>query len=261
MRYWMTFAIAPRLTRCQNLKNLENTKPMNDTVAVQRVEPGGEITIRQAFEAAASKSLDKESLAVMQELLKMDAEQRFTAAFVALQQEMPTITAKTIIPNRGKYEKFEDLMEVVGPLLTKHGFTVTFSNDFRDSRVIETCHLSYGRHTRSNSFAVRVGRGDDDTQKDLKAATTAKRLALCNALNLVIRQDMQTDENDASLEGDPNAKVTADQADELERRAQLTNSDIPAFLKYAKVTKFADIPARLYTELDQLLARKERQGR
>ena len=66
---------------------------------------GGGITIEKAFEAAASKSLDKESLAVMRELLAMDAERKFTSAFVHLRQELPVIVAKTIIQNRGKYEK------------------------------------------------------------------------------------------------------------------------------------------------------------
>jgi hypothetical protein len=234
--------------------------------ALQKIEAGPVaiegITIQKAFEAAATKALDKESLAVMKELLAMDAEQRFTRAFAGLQGELPTIVASTLVKNRGAYEKFEDIMRVVGPLLTKHGFTISFSNDFADGRVLERCHLSFGGHTRTNSFAVRVGRGDDATQQDLRAATTAKRLALCNALNLVIRQNtIDNPDNDAGLEGDPNAKVTTEQADELERRAQLTNSDIPAFLKYAKVTKFADIPARLYNDLSALLRRKEQVGR
>lgn len=226
-----------------------------------RDQDDGQITIRQAFDAAATKQLDEKSLAVMEKLLAMDAERRFTLAFAALQKELPTITATTVIQNRGKYEKFEDIMKVVGPILTRHGFTMSFSNDYKDGRVIETCHLSFGGHTRSNAFGVRVGRGDDDTQKDLKAATTAKRLALCNALNIVITQDIQTTENDASIEGDPNAKVTQKQADELYDRAKLVNADITALLKYAKVAKFSEIPARLYTELDQLLSRKERAGK
>lgn len=216
------------------------------------------LTIQKAFEAAATRSIDKESLAVMKELLAMDAEQQFTAAFVALQKDLPTIVASTVVKNRGAYEKFEDIMHAIGPILNRHGFTVSFSNSFDDRRVIETCHLRYGRHTRSNSFAVRVGRGDDDTQSDLRAATSAKRLALCNALNLVIRQaSIDNPENDASLEGDPNAFVTPDQAFELERRAKEVNADIKAFMAFARASKFAEIPAQMYPELDRMLARKE----
>ena len=224
------------------------------------LEAGG-ISIREAFDAAVTKTLDKEALEVLKSLVAMDAERKFNAAFVELQGDLPTITASTVIPNRGKYEKFEDIMRVVGPILFKHGFTVSFSNDFRDGRVLETCHLSHGGHTRSNTFAVRVGRGDDDTQKDCKAATTAKRLALCNALNIVVKQDMQTEENDVGLEGDPNAFVTSEQAEQLEHRAKMLNSNIPAFLAYCKAKTFAEIPANRFADVDAMLRRKEAKGR
>jgi len=236
--------------------SLEKAAPMS-------VAPSsGGISIEQAFQAAASKSLDKESLQVMKELLAMDSARQFNTAFVALQGDMPVIVAKTTIPNRGKYEKFEDLMTVVGPLLTKHGFTVSFSQDFKDNRILEICTLSHcGGHSRANSFAVRAGRADTDTQADCKAATTAKRNALCNALNIVIRQDCLNEENDAGIEGDPNAFITPAQAEELERRVKETNSNVEAFLKVGRARSFAEIPASRYEDLDLGLRRKERMGR
>ena len=243
-------------TATENLA-LETVKPMEMAAPI-----AGGISIEQAFHAAASKSIDKESLQVMKELLAMDAARQFNTAFVALQGDMPVIVAKTTIPNRGKYEKFEDLMTVVGPMLTRHGFTVSFSQDFKENRILEICTLSHcGGHSRSNSFAVRAARADSDTQADCKAATTAKRNALCNALNIVIRQDCLNEENDAAFEGDPNAFVTAEQADELDRRAHETNSNIAAFLQFARAKSFAEIPANKYVELDLMLRRKERAGR
>lgn len=220
------------------------------------------LSIEQAFAAVVRGDVKAEHVAVMKELLAMDAERKFATAFVALQRDLPTIVASTLIPNRGRYEKFEDVMRQIQPALTKHGFTVSFSQDFKDNRILETCHLTHGGFTRSNTFAVRAGRADSDTQADCKAATTAKRNALCNALNIVIRQDcMATEENDATIEGDPNAKVTEEQAFELERRANETNSNIPAFLKFAGAKDFADIPACKYPELDAMLSRKERHGK
>lgn len=221
------------------------------------------LSIEQAFQAVVAGSIKAEHVAVMKELLAMEAERKFNSAFVALQGDMPTIVAKTVIPNRGKYERFEDLMEVVGPLLTKHGFTVSFSQDFKENRILETCTLSHAAgHSRANTFAVRTGgRSDSDTQADCKAATTAKRNALCNALNLVIRQDVLNEENDAAIEGDPNATVTPEQAFEIERRVKETNSNVPAFLKFCGVTRFADIPANKYPEIDSILRRKEQSGK
>ena len=233
--------------------------PVEKTGTLATIPAGGGITIEMAFQAAATRALDKESLGVMKELLAMDAQRKFNAAFVDLQRNLPPITATSVILNRGKYEKFEDLMRVVGPILTANGFTVSFSNDCKDGRIIETCYLSHvGGHTRENSFAVRVGRGDDDTQKDCKAATTAKRNAFMNALNIVIRQDCLNEENDAGMEGDPNAKVTEKQAEELEHRLKMVTGNVPAFLALAKAKTFAEIPANRYEELSGMIARKER---
>ena len=238
--------------------NTELTMTTAEPMPVAAMASQG-ISIEAAFNAAASKALDKDSLQVMKELLAMDAARQFNTAFVALQQDMPTIVAKTVIPNRGKYEKFEDLMLVVGPLLTKHGFTVSFSQDFKENRILETCTLSHcGGHSRSNSFAVRSGgKADSETQSDCKASTTAKRNAFCNALNIVIRQDCLNEENDAGIEGDPSAIITHEQAESLKFRVYDTGSNEAAFLQFARAKSFFEIPASRYNELDFYLRRTE----
>ena len=224
-------------------------------VAVREPETG--LSIEQAFQAVTSGTVKAEHIAVMKELLAMDAERKFNAAFVALQADMPVIVATSVIPNRGKYERFEDIMRQIGPLLTKHGFTVSFSQDFKENRILEICTLSHAAgHSRSNSFAVRAGgRADSDTQADCKASTTAKRNALCNALNIVIRQDCLSTEEDVTIEG---AFVTDEVAFELERRVKETNSDVAAFLKFAGAKKFSEIAASRYDDLDAMLTRKEK---
>jgi hypothetical protein len=215
------------------------------------------------------KGITQENVAAFKELVVLsehmedrNSERQFTASFVALQKHIPTIVARTVIPNRGKYERFEDIMEVIRPILEAHGFSVSFTMDFKDNRILETCHLSHvGGFTRSNSFAVRTRKADSDTQADCMAATTAKRNALCNALNIVIRQDCLNNEDDAGIEGDVDTKITDDQAFELERRCHETESNIEAFLRFAKAKTFKDIMASRYDELDALLARKEENGR
>lgn len=213
------------------------------------------LSIEQVFRAVIEKQVSPENIAVMKELLAMAAERKFAAAFVALQSDLPVIVASTVIPNRGKYEKFEDVMSVIGPLLTRHGFTVSFSMDFKENRILETCHLTHGGHTRSNSFAVRSGKADSETQSDCKAATTAKRNALLNALNIVIRQDCLSDESDVRNEGAP---ITREQAEELAHRVAMTNSNKEAFLKFAGAKDFASIMDSKYSILDSFLAKKER---
>lgn len=200
----------------------------------------------------------KEIIGLMERMEDRKAETDFAQAFVALQKDLPTFVATTEIHNRGKYLKFEDMMQIVGPLLTRHGFTVAFSMDFKENRILETCHLTHGNHTRSNTFAVRCGKADTETQADCKAATTAKRNALCNALNIVIRQDCLNTEESAAIEGGP---ITKQQAEELAHRVAMTNSDKAKFLKFAGAASFDKILSGKYPVLDEYLRRKEQQGR
>lgn len=221
------------------------------------------VNVACMLHAVIEKGVTAENVNALEKLVGLyermqerDAEKAFAAAFVALQAEMPTIVASSVIPNRGKYERFEDLMEVVRPLLTKHGFVATFSMDFKENRILETCHLTHvSGHSRQNTFAVRAsGKADSETQADCKAATTAKRNALCNALNIVIRQDCLNEENDPRSEGAP---ITGEQAFELERRVAETNSNREAFLKLAGAATFKEILSGKYPILDGLLKRKE----
>ena len=217
---------------------------------------GGKVTPETV--AAVGKAME-----LCEHMEKRNAEREFNAAFAKLQGELPVIVAKTIIPNRGKYERFEDVMDAIGKHLTANGFSVSFTQQADDRRITVTCLLRHiGGHSQATPFAVRLGgRADSDTQADCKASTTAKRNSLLQSLNIVIRQDCLNEEDDAGMEGDLTKFVTPAQADELERRAQLVNANIPAFLEFAKAKKFTEIQASRYDELDRMLARKEKGGR
>ncbi len=237
------------------------TKHEQSDLVVKPPEP----TVIEMMSAVLKNQITPESVAVVRELAALrrqeklwDAEEQFNTALVSLQSELPVIVARTPIQNRGKYEKFEDIMTVVGPLLKKHGFTVTFSNDFRDGRIIETCHLSRGCHTKPNSYAVRTRKADNDTQADTMAATTAKRNALCQALNIVIRQDCLNEEEDATIEG---GFITKAQAEELAHRLAMVDGNRAKFLELADAESFETIRSGKYEVLDQALRKKEQQGK
>ncbi len=221
--------------------------------------------VARAIAEMMTKGITTENVAALDKLsdlyLKLqanDAEKQFVAAFNALQSEMPVIVASTVIPNRGKYERFEDVMRIVSPLLAKHGFSVSFSMDFMENRILETCYLKHvGGHSQANSFAVRAGgKADSDTQADCKAATTAKRNALLNCLNIVIRQDVMIDEeHDAAIEGGP---ISRDQVQVLNELLKETGSDTAKFLAMAGVEKVEEIRTGNYGVLFRALNMKGR---
>jgi hypothetical protein len=187
-----------------------------------------------------------------------NAERDFNAAFVALQKEMPVIVASSEIPNRGRYERFEDVMRVVGPLLQQNGFAVSFEQSADDKRITVKCHLRHiAGHSSVTPFSVRLGgRADSETQADCKASTTAKRNSLLQALNIVIRQDIyQSDEADATIVGGP---ITESQAADLQALCEETASDKTKFLAFAGAKTFGEISSSRYSELAELLNRKRK---
>lgn len=203
----------------------------------------------------------KELVALYEHVEEKNAEKAFAAAFVNLQSEMRGVKATKPVPNndgtvRYKFAPFEEIMEEVGPRLKAHGFTVTFSTDFAEGRLIMSCIMQHtGGHSRTNKFAVRVGKGppgSSEAQGDGAANTYAKRFALCNALNILIERDT---DGDPRAEGGP---ITAAQAADLKRRVAATGSDEARFLKYAGASTYETIPSGKYTVLDDLLAKRER---
>lgn len=233
----------------------------------------GQPNIGQMLQAVIDRGVNGENVAALEKLVDLyerveskNAEKQFAAAFRDFQSELPVVVAESAIPNRGKYQKYEDLIQKdgIGALLSKHGFTVSYSQDFRENRCFVTCYLAHtSGHTKPTTYGVRVSeKADSTTQADQKASTTAKRNAFCQALNITIRQDcLMDEEQDASLLGDPNAFVTTAQADEIEDRAKMVLADIPALLKFAGASSFKTIPANKYNEIDSILSRKEKSSR
>lgn len=221
--------------------------------------------IAHLLQAIVDKGITQESAVVVEKLTALyehledrRAERLFNEAFVKLQADLPTIVAQTVIPNRGKYERFEDVMKAVGPILTRHGFSVSFSQDIREGRIGEVCHLKHvGGHSQDNTFWVRTGKADTDTQADCKAATTAKRNALLNCLNIVIRQDVLSGEEDqdASMEG---AFINAERQQYLEEQLKETGANREAFLKMAGASKIEEICNGSYEVLVRALQMKRK---
>lgn len=191
-----------------------------------------------------------------------EAEKEFARAFAALQSDMPAVKAMQPVNCKDgtlkyRFAPYEEIMSQVQPLLQKHGFSVSFSTDYAENRLVKSCTLTHaGGHSRTNKFAVRIGSGPPgctETQGDGAASTYAKRFALCDALNIQIDHD-----TDARAEGDTIAK---EQAEELAHRVEMLGTDKTKFLKLAHAPSFGEIKSAVYPILDDFLRAKEAKGR
>lgn len=220
----------------------------------------------QMLGTMVERGVTPENVAAMTALVELkermdarQAERDFAAAFVALQAEMPRIEAAKAVPNkdgtvRYHFAPFEDIMGQLQPLLVKHGFSVSFDNKFDGPRAVATCiRLHNGGHSKENSFAARIGSGppgSSEAQSDGAAASYAKRFALCNAFNIVVKGL----DDDARAHGSP---LDERRVNELKGRVLDVKADEAAFLKYAGAANYDGIPAERYPMLDAMLSRKE----
>ncbi len=188
---------------------------------------------------------------------KRRAEKDFAAALTELQGETIRVHAtkavdvKNGVP-RYTFAPYEEIMSVVQPMLTTHGFSVTFDTKIDADRLYSVCTLTHkGGHSRSNQFAVRFTTppGSSSAQGDMSTKSYAKRGALCDALNISIDHD-----DDARMIGQPIGKALAE---DLEARVGFCGADVDAFLKYAGAKTFEEISDERYEQLDELLKRKE----
>ena len=224
-----------------------------------------DISVGQMMQSVIDRGITEQNVAAFGALIdlhvKMEnrkAAQDFAKAFVALQAEMPHVQAMRAVPDKHGSTKymfapFEDIMEQVAPHLQRHGFTISFSTEFAENRLVKICTLTHiSGHSRETRFAVRVGQGPpgcNEAQADGAASTYAKRYVMCEALNIAIDRD-----KDANAEG---SAISPEQAESLRRRVHDTGSDEKRFLKYAGAQSYEEIPSSIYATLDQLLAKRE----
>ena len=237
----------------------------NPAGALERVPTVGEMLyglVKGGVSAQNVGALEK-MVELYERVEDRNAEKAFAAAFVELQAEMPAVQAIKPVPDRNgvvkyKFAPLEEIMLQLGPYLRRHGFTVSFSFDYKEDKLVCACTIQHLQgHKRTNFFAVRVGSGPPGataTQSDGAAATYAKRYALCDALNIVI-------EHDSDARATSGAKIHAVLAEELQERVERTGSNIAAFLKVAGASSFDEIPADKYDLLNEMLCKKERAKR
>ena len=211
-----------------------------------------------------------ENVAVMKELVAMDREMRkeaaateFAGAFARLQASLKGFKPTKAVPDKNggtryTYVPYEQIMREVQPIAEREGLSISFSTDFADGRIVQTCTLTHASgHSKDYKSFVRAGAGPygaTETQADGAAMTYAKRYALCNALNITVERD-NDGIPDARLEGQ---SITFEQAQTLKELAKEVGADVPAFLKYAGASKFEDIGTARYDALFAALQKKAR---
>lgn len=191
-----------------------------------------------------------------------EARRQFNEAFAAFKAEAIIIIKGTTIadgPLKGKkHANLFDVVSAVTPKLSAHGLTIAWKLTKDEPSWMEvTCTL---RHSAGHSETVSMGSGPDlgpgrnAIQARCSAKTYLERYTATAILGLAA-QEADDDGNKAN--GGPEL-ITEKQAADLLAKITEVGANKELFLKFLKVEKLSDLPAKQYTAAIRALEDKAR---
>ena len=208
--------------------------------------------------AARDPSVD---VAKMERLFEMSERARSNAArmaydeaFATMQTEMPEIDkrGKIIIKEKGgekviqstPYALWDDTNRLIKPILSKHGFGLSFRVTQTPERLTTTAILSHrSGHREETGFAAPIDNtgSKNNVQGWGSSMSYGKRYAATAILNITTRGE----DDDGNKAGAPEP-ISDEQAATLREWIEATQSDQAAFCTYYKIDTLTALPSAKY---------------
>lgn len=234
------------------------------TRQVGEIVPIAPVPVETMIMAGIEKGITPEGMKMLVDLrLQLEgirAEHEFNAAMTAFQSECPPVT-KNRDAKKGNgavmysYADLDHIKRTIQPTLAKNGLSVTDDATFtKDSVEAVATVFHVGGHRRSAKFSAPVSGTEmmSDMQKSASALSFARRYALVLALGLT------TGEQDDDGQSAGIARVTEQQAADLEAKMTEVLRNPAKFLKWLGVDRVSDLAAVDYDKAIKELERLER---
>ena len=200
-------------------------------------------------------------IALQREVMAEQARIAFDAAMADAQAEMvPVLRSATNAHTKSRYARLEDIDNAIRPLITRHGFSLTFDNpDQTVDGIVVTCAVAH-RDGHVRSYKIAGARDDKGAQGNANKTpiqaigstiSYLRRYLTCMIFNVALTND-DTDGNEIS-------PITARQARDLEVLLTETGADRAKFLAFLRVDDLADLSSRDYPKARAALEQKKRQ--
>src|SRR5271157_6195128 len=240
---------------------------MNEIVSIDEGKP---VSLLNIIEEAARNP--DTNIANLQALLQMQREVMADQAKIAfaraewrLRKDLPQIPKNGTIDlgtkGKIKFARWEDMAEVIQPLMDREGFTLSFDTEERareggGSVVIGTLtHIDGHTQTARFSLPLDNGPGRNSLQAAGSTLSYGKRYVTELLLNIVRRVE-DDDGRAAGLR-----YITASQKNEIIELMMETKTDVKAYLQHFGVSSLDEIEYRnAPSALNALLAKKAKMG-
>lgn len=225
-------------------------EPTAHAVVVHQTSPNAIIDLLQA---AVDRGLPVETLERLQALHERVSDRaaatEFARDLAAFQQKCPPIakkstakvTTKSGVQYTYRYAELDQIARTIAPFLAELGLSYTWDSDLRDKILHCACTLRHvNGHSIKATFSAPVesAAGMSEQQKHAAALTYARRQSLIQVLGLTTTEP---DTDGANPE-----PITQQQADDLRALIQEVGANLTRFLKWAKIQRLEDLPARDY---------------
>jgi hypothetical protein len=219
-------------------------------VVVHQTSPNAIIDLLQA---AVDRGLPVEALERLQALHERVSDRaaatEFARDLATFQQKCPPIaktstakvTTKSGAQYHYKYAELDQIARTIAPFLAELGLSYTWDSDLRERMLFCVCTLRHvNGHSISATFTAPVesSAGMSEQQKHASALTYARRQSLIQVLGLTTTEP---DTDGANPE-----PITQQQADDLRAFIEEVGANLTRFLKWAKIQRLEDLPARDY---------------
>ena len=221
---------------------------------MQVVEKVNEVAaIIQVIERAAMNpdvDIDKmERLFLMQErIVSRNAKQAFNSDLALMQSEVPSITERGEISIRGavqsKFAKFEDINDVMKPIMQRFGFAMSFRTKFEGGMIIVTGILSHklGHSEETSMILPADNTGNKNAVQSVGSTVSyGKRYTMCAMLNITSRGEDDDGGKPAVKAPMAAPQLSQHQVDEIIMALDVAGIDQAEFLKVARVETVQEI--------------------
>jgi hypothetical protein len=206
----------------------------------------------------------EQAFAFYQKVQADQARKAFTSSFIAVQNAIEPVRRTANNPQtHSKYATFEALDAAARPILSKHGFAVSFNTAPGPSldyvKVIMTLMHESGHERLYEADLPADGKGakGGDVMTKTHAVGSAmsygKRYVMGNALNIPTTKD-----DDGNKAADTGEVINEAQFLEIANLIRETNTDMDRFLAVGRLESLSDMRANQFEKAKALLLAKKR---
>jgi hypothetical protein len=218
--------------------------------------------IIQVIERAAMNpnvDIDKmERLLQMQErIMERQARASYMSALADMQLDLPEIPENGKGHVNIKYALWEDINELIRPVLGRHGFSLSFRTGQQDGKISVTGVLSH-REGHSEETTMQLPTDTSGSKNAVQAVGSStsygKRYVAQALLNLTSRNEDDDGQN-AGVR-----PISAEQRKVLQGLIEAAGGDVPTFCSWAQIESLAAMPEGKFAKAKQALEAKARQN-